>query len=261
MVSAPFSSMLCKVGAARELATVSQPNRYVHVDIKESQLSQRAGAMIIDFFRMETSALFRGLAEYHEKMEVQLELIQKKEEEQLRSWAEAEALEPAEFFAELDGHRWTYDFLFPRSLRYSFIVLLFLVLESQLGQLCDQVKNRRNLPVRASEFRGGVVQRAKTYLRKMAGIKDVDWTYVEDLSKIRNCIVHALGKVDLSRDKDRLRHLALRGNGLTISDDEFSEEGILLVSADYCSQAVRNVSAFFDEVFDAAGFGPEIVIL
>ena len=215
--------------------------------------------MKIEFFRVETSALFDQLAEYHEKMEIQLGLTQQNEEEQLRSQARAEAWDPDEFFAMLDTIHRSYDFIVPRYFRYSFIVLLFLVLENRLNQLCDEVKNRHDLPVRASEFKGGIIQRAKTYLRKMAGIKDVDWAYVEDLSKIRNCIVHGMGKINLSTNEAHLKQVALREEGLEISENGFGEEGILLVSADYCSQAVQNVKAFFDEVFDSAGFDPEII--
>ncbi len=41
-----------------------------------------------------------------------------------------------------------------RSFRYSYVVLLYLALESKLEVICDHVQVRRNLPLRARDLRG-----------------------------------------------------------------------------------------------------------
>ena len=78
------------------------------------------------------------------------------------------------------------------------------------------------------------------------------------MSKVRNCIVHVLGKVELSKDDKHLKLLVKKNIGLSISDKESQEEGFLIVSAEYCESAVRIAKQFFDEIFDAADFGLEI---
>lgn len=105
---------------------------------------------------------------------------------------------------------------------------------------------------------GNALKRSKVYLDRMAGISTKNWSDLEDLSKVRNCIVHALGKVEISKDEKHLRQLAKKNIGLSISGKDSQEEGYLVVSTDYCESAVRVAKKFFDEIFEAADFGPEL---
>jgi hypothetical protein len=214
--------------------------------------------MIIDFFRIDTTNILDGLGEYLEKLEAQLPDIQTNERKNIEAWAEKESVDPAEFDAAFDEYRWTYGYFFPRSLRYSFIVLLFLVLENQLGLLCDEIKKRRNLNLQVTDFSGSALKRAKSYLEKVVGITGVDWENVEDLSKIRNCIVHTLGNVLLSRDTERLQLLAKQNIGISISSSEDPDIGVILITSEYCAQSVTSVRKFFDTIFDLAGFGEKL---
>jgi hypothetical protein len=214
--------------------------------------------MYIDFFRIDTSNLLDGLAEYLEKLEGQIPAIQFNEKKSLEGWAEIEDVDSDEFDAALDEYKWTYDYFFPLSLRYSFVVLLFLVLENQLRMLCDEIMKRRSLNLQAADFSGNALKRSRIYLEKVVGIENIDWEKLEDLSKVRNCIVHTLGKVDLSRDKERLHQLAEQGVGISISAGESPDEGVILITPEYCTQSVANVRKFFDNVFDAAGFGQRL---
>lgn len=142
------------------------------------------------------------------------------------------------------------------------MVLLFLTVENQLYGLCDEIKKRRSLPIRAKELSGDAIAKCKTYIRKVAGITNVNdelWQKVEDLAKIRNCIVHTLGKVEFSSDQKRLRDLAAKDIGVSISEDYPLDKGVLLVTPDFCKQSVEEVTRLFDEIFDAAGFDRAIL--
>jgi hypothetical protein len=90
--------------------------------------------MVINFFRIETEGLFRSLKDYHEKLEAQIPLIQQSELDKVQEWAKHQSVEYAEYDVAIDELRWNYDYYFPRSLRYSFVVLLFLVVEKQLTE-------------------------------------------------------------------------------------------------------------------------------
>lgn len=219
--------------------------------------------MRIEVFRIETTNLLRGLVNYHKKMESQLCSIKDEEEEKLRSLELDDTEEMWALESQREAFCWTYDFFFPRSLRYSFVVLLFLTLENQLYGLCDEIRKRHNLPIRAKDLSGDAIARCKLYLQNLAGINKVDeqlWVEIADFSKVRNCIVHTLGKVELSSDQKRLRDLAFKAKGLSISNETSPEKGILIIEADYCSQSLQHVTRFFDELFDAAGFEPAIFI-
>lgn len=211
--------------------------------------------MKIDFFRIETANIFHGLTEYQKTMEAQLPIIQEREQSSIEKFRDDNLRNALPYESMMEEYDWVYEYFFPRSLRYSFIVLLYLVIEHQLNQLCDEIKKRRNLPIRSNEMNGDALKRSKVYLQKVAGISIKNWETLEDLSKVRNCIVHALGKVELSKDDKHLKLLVKKNIGLSISGKESQEEGFLIVNAEYCESAVRIAEQFFDEIFDAADFG------
>ncbi len=213
--------------------------------------------MIINFFRIETEGLFRALAEYHEKLEAQMPIIQQSEFEKVQEWAKQESVEYAEYDVAIDELRWNYDYYFPRSLRYSFIVLLFLVVEKQLTEFCRTLQEEHNLSVKANDLRGDIIERVKVYVHKLGGIPDdkVNWKKVGDLSVVRNCIVYTMGDVKNSRDKVQIQSMISANIGLSIGNEEFSERDILQISAEYCSKSVKDIQVLFDELFDAAGMG------
>ena len=216
--------------------------------------------MRIDFFRNDTTNLLDALVDYQAAMEAQLVIVQGNEQKRIMAWTSS--TDSAEFDIARDEYTWTYDFTFPRYLRYSFIVLLFLVVESKLYGLCDEIGKRRGVSdKKAKALDGNVFQRCKKYLHESAGISRLNeplWIEMEDLSKVRHCVVHTLGKVDLSKDKDHIQHIAAQKRGLSISDNELPEEGVIVVTAEYCAKAVANARQFFNELLDAAGFGPAI---
>jgi hypothetical protein len=76
---------------------------------------------------------------------------------------------------------------------------------------------KQNLPIRMKELSRDDIKRAKNYLHKISHIPEVNWIPIEDLAKVRNCIVHAMGDVKLSSDRDYLRQLASKHIGLSIS--------------------------------------------
>lgn len=206
-----------------------------------------------DYFRFETMTLLNNLANYQEKMERQTSLIEEKDRENILSRPYSN---PDDREGLLDGLSYRGSF-FERALRYSFIVLLHLVVENQLAQFCDRLKEQHSLPLRSNEMSGDAIKRSKVYLQKVAGIPNLNWTPVEDLSKVRNCIVHAFGKVELSRDESYLRQIAAQGNGLSITswDVGWEDEGILSLTSDFCASAVRSATTFFEEMFEVANFG------
>jgi hypothetical protein len=217
----------------------------------------------IDFFRAETESLFEGLAKYQGTMESQLNKVREDEKHRIGNWLlSIGSGAEAEYDIAMQQYSHYHDFIFPLFLRYSFVVLLFLVVESQLNRTCDTITERRNLSMRAKDFRGSTMERCKAYLKKAANVplnREL-WEKIEDLAKVRDCIVHALGKVELSRDAQRLRDLARQNIGLSIGndDDHPLAQGTLIVRSEYCVQAVDSVTSFFRDMLDSAGFGASI---
>lgn len=100
----------------------------------------------------------------------------------------------------------------------------------------------------------------KDYIEKDAKVTGLKWEPIHDLSKVRNCIVHASGKVTGSKHEARLRQLAKKKDGLFVSgyNHDFQsqvqplyfEDDILVLESEYCKRVVKTVQIFFKELCD-----------
>jgi len=92
--------------------------------------------IIGSFFPTLTLAALDGLAQYYETTESQLQSVKQKERHQIINETKNWGLPPEDEWIEWDlamqEHVAKHDILFVNFLRYSYVVLLFLILESQL---------------------------------------------------------------------------------------------------------------------------------
>lgn len=201
--------------------------------------------------RLQTERLLGLLAIYHVTMEGRIKSQDSIDELGGESILDPEAdLDDFEN-ADEDPHE-TYYFEFARSLRYSFVVLLFMVIENTLNQLCELIRNSHHLAIRVTDLRGDAIERYKTYLHRLAAFPSVNWSQLEDLAVVRNCLVHTLGHIEQSRDRDRLQRLVAEDKGIVVINDLWRET-TLIIKAKYCSYAITIAQEFFDALFDGAG--------
>jgi len=219
----------------------------------------------VDFFRSGTTSLLEELEGYQTAMEIRLEDMRKKALLELQSLQDI--TDPEERREEIhianEQFQYTYEFAFPRFLRYSFVVLLFLSLESELDRLCDEITRRRSLTQRARDFKArGNIAKFREYFETVVGISQLNkalWQRVEDLSDVRNCIVHKSGKVTFDGKGKHIRDIIKKASGLSIGGEDYGQPDVLMIRTEYCEQAVADVDAFFDSLFEAADFGPKHV--
>lgn len=63
----------------------------------------------------------------------------------------------------------------------------------------------------------GSIRRFKPVFKEVLGMdlgKDPDWQFICDCEKIRDCLLHANGRIDLSRNKDEFGSIIARSGGL-----------------------------------------------
>jgi hypothetical protein len=85
---------------------------------------------------------------------------------------------------------------FPNILRYSLFVHSYSLLEHGLIQLADHFQRAQKLELLPRDLRQEGINRAKTYLKKVAGVKFPDtaaWEEISTLNHIRNIVVHRTG--------------------------------------------------------------------
>lgn len=218
------------------------------------------GKIIIDsFFPQLTLATLDALGRYFEMAESQLQSVRKKEYDQTVSEIKGLGLSPEEKWIEWDlamqEHAATHDMLYTHFLRYSFVVLLHLILEDKLREFCGIVGGRKGKTPPAAER--SIVKAYKRFLERAGvSVEQQVWKSVHDLNKVRNCIVHASGNVGRARDEKHPRSLARRDPNLAISGDEYESEGLplyleedmLMLTPDYCNHAVADVKRLFENL-------------
>jgi len=213
------------------------------------------------FFPSLTLATIDSLDRYHDTVESQLQSA--KEEEYTRILGEIRNLrldwgdEITEWGLAMQEHTATHDMLFANFFRYSFIVLLFLVLENRLKELCGIVAHlkQESPPIARRE----VVKTYKNFLKSLGvSVSKEFWTSIHDLNKVRNCIVHASGNVKGSKDEQHLRNIAQSEPGLRVSRGYqgetyplYLEDDMLIVEPEYCRRIVANIRWLFEELFQA----------
>lgn len=101
----------------------------------------------------------------------------------------------------------------------------YALFENHLNELCiifgkDLKKNEC-----LKDSKGKGIERAKNYLSKVIGIKNIfnsaDWQEIQNYSKLRNVLVHTLGKLDLIRhDHKKVFNYARAHSNVTVFPDE-----------------------------------------
>lgn len=214
-------------------------------------------------YRNLSLATFDSLNEYYQVMESQLTTL--KRDEQKRIEEDIKRLELsgdekyAEWSMETDNLTAKYNMLYTNFFRYSFIVLLCLVLDDWLHRLCLAVQEFKHLPNPLEQGKD-ILRDYKRYLAKANVIvTDNLWEFAFDLQKVRDCVVHTSGNISRSRDKEHLRNLAKRKIGIEIStrgyyseqeEPLYLEENMLIVKSDYCRSTIVDIKLLIGKLCD-----------
>lgn len=103
----------------------------------------------------------------------------------------------------LDDQSWdlkeVFEVHFPSLQRNSALITLFSFLEKELDSLCILFQKEKKLKLKLKDINGKGIDRATTYLMKVASLnftKSTEWNEVKSIQKIRNLIVHNGGSLE-----------------------------------------------------------------
>jgi hypothetical protein len=155
-----------------------------------------------------------------------------------------------EFFAERDVARYTHDQTLIPMHRYSSIIMLYSTVERELFRLVENLEKEHGpQKLKCKDIRGSKVEQISKFCEVFFSFRLADcsqYAALTELQKLRDCIIHCLGDVSLSIDKDFLVKLGQKRKGLFVypnNDIHIDEECL--------EQFLKDVWSFFVSVFDA----------
>ncbi|NJM41278.1 MAG: hypothetical protein HC853_11180 [Anaerolineae bacterium] len=178
----------------------------------------------------EIDYLFDQLKNYIGDAEKALQAFKLEEDKRLKAQISNDSL--LELF--IDQYQDFSERLIPRNFRYSSLVFVYSSLEAYMNALCNYLYNSWALPICLADLNGrSSISKWRKFFDKIVKVPNLDYREVEDFAKVRNCIVHNMGRP--SHDQTHLLQLCNRGLGLSLNKSE-SKLHIpeLIVSVEYC---------------------------
>lgn len=219
--------------------------------------------LILDHHRADTMWFVEKLSLYLNSMEAAIEDIRRTDKRRIE---QVPLLSSDDFDAqreELHLHELVFEKDFSSKLRYSFLILVYTMLETRTKALWQELVDRGIVGQRKFKKRDkkSHLESIQYYLSsepKVDCVEEGTWDVLLNFEAIRHCFVHTSGNVDeMNGDKpEQLRQIIKDTGGLSIN-----EEGNIDVESIYCRQILSVVERFFDTVFEFAGFGPADTVI
>lgn len=169
---------------------------------------------------------------------------------------------------EIDECDRRYAVNFRRMLRFTVLINIYTLVESNLSLLAQEIKSRKRLALDLEDLQAkSLVKRFKKFWTRVAGLSwwnDPRWCTLQDIEQLRHCIAHRNGVVRVN--DGRIKQLLRRDCGVRLVDvnDRLAdpdEADVLEIEEWFCRQAVDQMRVLFDEIFNRAGcFGPDHIL-
>ena len=155
---------------------------------------------------------------------------------------------------ETNTIEWRFDTDHPKLLRYAAVVLLNTVIETQLFRLADHLREKNELSLKVTDFKGGPFDQAKLYFNKVVNFKisnDPAWGNLQDLAKLRHIIVHRGGRQGVdSNQQETVKKLSQKYKGeISLNGSANNPDSEIEISSAFCRKFLDRTEQFFDRLF------------
>ena len=205
---------------------------------------------------MKTKYLSQKLIEINlthlKEYSVFVEGFLKEKQKQFTSWIEelTSTITEEDRKEELcDAYSDDYSEVYPGILRTSLFIACFSLLEGELTKLCKRLNKKSKFSLDINDLTGKGIERARVYLKKVAGIDFPDetnfWKDIIIYQKIRNSILHNDKKI-VDKDMEDIKKYITRTHSIEIDDS-----GRVIFHDNFCSEVIGNVYDFFVALFSS----------
>lgn len=199
----------------------------------------------------ETRWLFKQLSRYIALIETASSDYSKRELTELR-----ETLDPTDEVTSsiIAQNEQVLDEEFPLNMRYSFVALIYSLLEARTKTFAQKVSTRDNISMFSKKNKKSHLVSFREYVDQIDGIQlniNGYWEALLNAEILRNCIIHHMGVIDECRRKDKIQSAIKSDSELYMTDD-----GKIGLRAEYCLKFVAQADHLFDTLNCALNFGP-----
>lgn len=162
-------------------------------------------------------------------------------------------LRPDEIWDILNDDYWRYDETYPRTLRSSFFVFAYSLLEYKMDIICKQLKKDKQINISWNDLKGSTLDQFKLYC-KLSGLKlsynSELWQEIRYYSLLCNCIVHNNGSIAEFKHEKILISYAKKKE---IIDREMLLPSIrpwavVALSEQFCKEVINTMLTFLKDV-------------
>jgi hypothetical protein len=130
-------------------------------------------------------------------------------------------------------------------IRYSYLTFLFTIFERRMRALLKILfELNPNISKSFDEYKGSFLEKTKAFLKDNLEIDITSgkmWSDINELQKIRDCIIHCGGQINESRDKIFLNHL------FELKKIDLNRYNYILLTNFYCHQLGVSMKNFIEE--------------
>ena len=144
---------------------------------------------------------------------------------------------------------------FVQSFRASMITQLFSFIERTIQDVCNSYCLMHNKEFGLDDLRGNSeFEKAKLFLTRSAGVNmknlEPHWSFINNLRRVRNCIVHNNSTILFGEDK-KLEILKAFSKGrytFYVRDREFKSHYLLFDNKKFIDEIIENILGLFEKL-------------
>ena len=215
------------------------------------------------------SAIFQHIDFVEKTINQEQEKLQKTASDFVESEYDLDEEEKASlYFAILEnasyiGYEYPSINLFCQIQYRSTFLVLYSYFEHILNYLCHSIQGELKTPLTLKDIHGQGIERAKTYLVKLAKIEKPFqtkyWQRAKLLSEIRNTIAHNNSKIKYSPEEEKTIYSRLNKENIIKIDQLFEDKSMceLILSYDFLKESIFSLKSVILDICDYKLYSPD----
>jgi hypothetical protein len=144
---------------------------------------------------------------------------------------------------------------FPAVLRRTAFLTIFILLETNLNNICDHLQSKHKCPFSVYDLKGSGITRAANFINSTHGFeikKIVTWPELCRFQEIRNILVHLNGKMTQDQLNEPVGKYICGSQALGLYKNDPQDEGetsyVINIKNGFCEHATDIVESFFNSI-------------